>query len=139
MSNGLPGKRLGFASFFSGAKETSVDVPFPARSPPLSRSITSVTKSLPSSVTVSAEHSLRGESATTGSRHASSSHRGAAHSSTKAPSSSKRNFKCIADPELDKSLPKSSKAVFRYNGKSVCTEISENDPSLIGYRTVKSP
>lgn len=115
MSNGTSGKRLGFASFFADAKETSTDIialnknthedNLTPRSDPISRSLKHAQHQSSKKSSLSYSHKSTNGDFT--------------RAQLKRSSSTKRNFKCIADPELDKTLPKGSKVVLRYGEESV--------------------
>lgn len=128
MADGQPPRQLGFASFFADPSDVSLEVPLPTKSPlPLvsTRPNVLLGKSLASRSGHSAGSPAASEKkagATGGSGH----HRSERHA-RKSGSREKRNFKCLSDPVLDKSKPKGSKAIFRYDGEQA---------SFVGARSV---
>lgn len=124
MSDETLDKRIGFASFFSNSKEVSSDLLTPARSPSHIRAVLSKSKSHEVATYRVPGHPHKRQ------HHSSSGltqNGESAKSVSKSNSSTKRNFKCIADPELDKSLPKGSKPKLRYGIQSVSHGVSVCD------------
>lgn len=127
MTDGAPAKKLGFSSFFADAGEAPTDLAFAAQSPsrqsPLGRSSITFSKTFTDRAVASSDASSRVKSSPIEQKHSSSAHRSTPQRTngkhSRPGAHSKQNFKCISDPELDKKLPKGSKAVLRYNGENV--------------------
>lgn len=124
MSNEPPLKKIGFASFFTSVREAPVDLPSPVSSPPPSYTTSHSNGRSLNHVAAAPKGSKHSRSASPeASRTLSTAVSGRGRSLPKS-SSTKRNFKCILDPELEKTLAKGSKPVIRYDGKSVCHPLS---------------
>lgn len=119
MSNGLPGKRMGFASFFANTDAVAAEAPLPARSPsPSAHATVPFPKTLHSSAVASTGSVAKGRHVYPATQSARTPTRDRLTSGHKS-ASKKRNYKCIADPLVNKQLPKESKPVFRYDGQCV--------------------
>lgn len=112
MSDASSGKRMGFASLFSNTKELVSDIPTPARSPSLKPAKALHGQDKAGALTETSHHS---PSSAVRTKHGSSDKR-----RDGKPSSTKhRNYRCVKDPDLDKTMPKGSKPVLKYSTHEV--------------------
>lgn len=120
MSNGSSEKKLGFASFFATPPDSTAKVANPAKSPPSLRPVVSFSKALEDPTSISAAFSVSKEvvPARTA-KHTSQNGRHTPGKPNRSHDKPKRCYKCLGDPELDKTIPKGTKAKYRYDGQAV--------------------
>ena len=120
MSDDRPIQKTGFASFFASAPTVDQSYLLPPQSPIQESNRPSISfKNALSTSAFESKSTINQHEYKTYTPAKTNGHRSPKRTAKTAEGKSKRNFKCIADPDLDKSIPKGTKPVFRYDGKSV--------------------